>query len=280
MLTELPRAGDFPGGTALPGRSLSPLLSAPGPLAETVINNGVDKKSLSQGCGWVLRWLERDNRHGKRVMGVTQWALKSTLLSRILYQTFATEMKFKEKDKWPLGTVLWKVGSGVADYGEVCRNILSPAVFFSILTGIYKTCRNILTEVFFGLNWEDQGRYPTVIIKGKRDYFKKSIADPLGIELDEAPEMERMYAIKIRASASKIFQELGKFGSPECKFLKLRFVDVKHVSGIPLQEGAVVQYRLKGLPISMDVRLVKVLPEKALLYEPAELFTNAGKIAF
>ncbi|MFK5953766.1 MAG: hypothetical protein QM498_11960 [Desulfobacterium sp.] len=272
-------AGDSLGARLYRDGLFSAFISARA-LAETVIHNGVDKKSLSQGCGWVLRWLERDNRHGKRVMGVTQWVLKSTLLSRILYQTFASEMKFKEKDKWPLGTVLWKVGSGVADYGEVCRDILSPAVFFSILKGIYKTCRNMLTEVFFGLNWEDQGRYPTVIIKEKRDYFKKSIADSLGIELDEFPEMERMYAIKIRTSASKIFQELGKFGNPECKFLKLRFVDVKHVSGIPLQEGAVVQYRLKSLPISMDVRLVKVLPEKALLYEPAELFTKRGKLLF
>jgi hypothetical protein len=272
-------AGDSLGARLYRDGLFSAFISARA-LAQTVIHKGVDKKSLSQGCGWVLRWLERDNRHGKLVMGLTQAALRSTLLSRILYQTFATEMKFKEKDKWPLGAVLWKVGSGVADYGEVCRNIVSPAVLFSILTGIYKTGRNILTEIFFGLNWDDQGRYPTVIIKEKRDYFKKSIAGPLGIELDESPEMERMYAIKIRASSSKIFQELGKFGNPECKFLKLRFVDVKRVSGIPLREGAVVRYRLKGLAISMDVRLVRVLPGKALLYEPAELFTKRGKLLF
>lgn len=272
-------AGDALGARLYRDGFFSAFISARA-LAETVIDKGVDKKSLVKGCGWVLRWLERDNRNGKRVMGVIQAVLKSTLLSRVLYQTFATEMKFKEKNKWPLGAILWKVGSGAADYGEVCRNILSPAVFFSILTGIYKTCRNMLTEIFFGLNWDDQGRYPTVIIKEKRDYFKNSIAGPLGIELDKSPEMERMYAIKIRAGASKIFQELGKFGNPECKFLKLRFMDVKHVSGIPLQEGAVVRYRLKGVPISMDIRLIRALPGKALLYEPAELFTNRGKLLF
>jgi proline racemase len=35
-----------------------------------------------------------------------------------------------------------------------------------------KTIRNILTERFFGLSWEDTGRYPTVILKEKRDYFE------------------------------------------------------------------------------------------------------------
>ncbi|SMC72463.1 hypothetical protein SAMN02746065_108105 [Desulfocicer vacuolatum DSM 3385] len=276
---KIAMAGDSLGARLYRDGLFSAFISARS-LAQTVIHKGVDKKSLAQGCGWVLKWLEKDNHHGKRVMGVTQMALSSTLLSRILYQTFATEMKFKEKTKWPLGAVLWKVGSGAADYGEVCRNIVSPAVFSSILRGIYKTCRNILTEIFFDLNWDDQGRYPTVIIKEKRDYFKKSIAGHLGIDLDPHPEMERMYAIKIRADASAIFQELGKFGTIQSKFLKLRFVDVKNVSGTPLREGAVVQYRLKGLPISMDIQLIKVLPERVLFYEPAELFTKQGKLIF
>lgn len=272
-------AGDSLGSRIYRDGLFSAFISARA-LAGTIIHKGVDKKSLSQGYGWVLKWLERDNFHGRLVMGATQTILSSPLLSRILYQAFATEMKFKEKNKWPLGSVLWKVGSGGADYRDICRDIFSPAVFFSILTGIHKTIRNILTEIFFGLSWGNRGRYPTVIIKEKRDYFKKSIAEPLGIELDASPEMERMYAIKIRASAGRIFQELSKFGHPEGKFLKLRFVAVTNLTGKSLRQGAVVRYRLKGLPISMDIRLVKVLPGKALLYEPAELFTKRGKLIF
>ena len=272
-------AGDSLGSRLYRDGLFSAFISARA-LAETVIHKGIDKKTLSQEYGWVLKWLEKDNFHGRLVMGTTQAILKSTLLSRILYQAFATEMKFKEKDKWALGSVLWKVGSGEADYRDICRDIFSPAVFFSILTGIYKTIRNILTEIFFGLNWGDRGRYPTVIIKEKRNYFKKSIAEPLGIELDASPDMERMYAIKIRASASRIFQELSKFGHPEGKFLKLRFVAVTNLTGKSLRQGAVVRYRLKGVPISMDIRLVKVIPGKALLYEPTELFTKRGKLLF
>ena len=41
--------------------------------------------------------------------------------------------------------------------------------------------------------------------------------------------MERMYAIKIRASAATIFRELGRFGDADSRFLKL-LTDVDSVS--------------------------------------------------
>lgn len=249
-------------------------------LAQTVIHRGVDRKSLSDGCGWVEEWLREDNRYGKLLLGLMQALLKSPLLSRVLYQTFATEMKFKQKERWPLGALLWKIGSGAADYKEMCRDLVSAPVLLSILRGILKTVRNILTELLFGLNWEAYGRYPTVIIKEKRNYFKESISAPFGIKLDPSPEMERMYAIKIRASAGKIFEELGKFGEPEGKLLRLRFVDVRRVSGLPNQKGAVVRYSLKRLPISMDITLIRTIQGKALLYEPAQLFAEHGKLLF
>ena len=272
-------AGDAMGARLYRDGIFSAFISAKA-LAQTVIHNGVDKKSLSDGYGWVIKWLKTDNQYGRLVIGLIQWVLKSPLLNRILYQTFATEMKFKKKDEWPLGSVLWKIGSGSADYREVFKDLTRAPVFLSILRGIIKTFRNILTEFFFGLNWEAYGRYPTVIIKEKRDYIKKSIAIPLGITLDTSPEMERMYAIKIRASSKRIFKELGKFGDPESKFLRLRFVNVKRASGMPNQQGAVVRYRLGMLPIYMDIHLVKSLPEKALLFEPSGFFTEQGKLIF
>lgn len=249
-------------------------------LAKTVIHKGVDKKSLAEGYGWVTRWLKKDNQYGRLVIGSIHSALKSPFLSRVLYQAFATEMKFKKMDRWPLGSVLWKIGSGSSDYREVFKNLIKVPVFISILRGLTKTFRNILTEHFFGLNWESYGRYPTVIIKEKRNHFKESISAPLNIKLDASPDMERMYAIKIRASAIRIFDELGRFGDPEGKLLKLRFVDVRRTSGLPNQAGAVVSYSLKKLPVSMDIRLVQTIPGKALLYVPSELFATRGKLLF
>ncbi|MCK5312076.1 MAG: hypothetical protein KAJ62_08200, partial [Desulfobacteraceae bacterium] len=64
-------------------------------LAKTLIDQGVDQKSLSEGYGWVTKWLKADNRYGKIVIGIIYRTLKSPLFNRILYQTFATEMKFK-----------------------------------------------------------------------------------------------------------------------------------------------------------------------------------------
>lgn len=272
-------AGDALGARLYRDGLFSAFVSAQA-LAHTVTHRGVDEKSLAQGYGWVSQWLKTDNHYAKRVIGLTQAILKSPLLNRILYQSFASEMKFKERGKWPLGEVLWKIASGDADYKTLAKEVIRAPVLLSILAGAVKTFRNILTEMFFGLNWEFYGRYPTVVVREKRDYIKRSMAAPLGIDLGAAPEMERMYAIKIRASAGRIFQELGKFGDPEGKFLRIRFVDVSRISGLPNQEGSVVRYRLKFLPISMDIRLVRSLGNKALLYQPDGLFTRQGKLAF
>lgn len=249
-------------------------------LAQTVIHTGVDKKSLEQGNMEVIQWLKKDNRYGKVLFALIQAILKSDLLSRVLYQTFATEMKFKKMTRWPMGNVLWKIGSGGADYANIFRELMRIPVFYSLLTGGIKTLRNILTELFFGLNWETYGRYPTVILKEKRDYIKQSISAPLEIDLDTVPEMERMYTIKIRASSKAIFKELGKFGDADARFLRLRFVDVKRISGLPNHVGSIIRYRLKALPVSMDVRLARCIPNKSLLYDPQELFTSQGKLLF
>jgi len=272
-------AGDALGARLYRDGLFSAFISAKA-LAKTVVHKGIDKKSLEKGYGWVEKWLRNENLYGKLIFGLIRMALKSPFLSRVFYQTFATEMKFKKKEKWPLGTVLWKIGSDSADYRKIFKDLISAPVFLSILRGSIKTFRNILTELFFGLNWEDHGRYPTVIIREKRDYFKESISAPLKIKLDPVPEMERMYAIKIRSSGERVFKELGKFGDPGGKLLRLRFVDVRRVAGLPNQEGAVVQYRLKMIPVSMDIRLIKAIPERSLLYEPAEIFTKRGKLLF
>ncbi len=249
-------------------------------LARTAVLKGVDSRSLAEGCGGFLRWLERDNRYGSLVFGLFQTALKHPAWSRILYQTFATEMKFEKMDRWPLGGVLRKIGTGSCDYRDVFGDLVRFRVFLSILRGFYKTARNYLTEIFFGISWEGVERYPTVILKEKRDHFKKSISASLGVALDDHPEMERMYAVKIRASSQRIYEELGKFGNADSRFLKLRFVDVKRVSGSPNQAGAVVRYDPKPLPFPMDIRLTKCVPGRFLLYEPDELFATNGKLVF
>lgn len=249
-------------------------------LARAIIRNGVDEASLSPVYDEIGHWLKQDNVYGKRVMGLIQTALKFPLSCRILYQTFATEMKFKTMEQWPMGRILWKIGSGAGDYREIFWEICSWKVLGSILRGTGKTLRNIMTEIFFGLKWGNYGRYPTVIIKEKREYIKNSIEKPLEIKLDKNPEMERMYAIKIRASARTIFKELGRFGEKKSRFLRLRFVNVKRIKGAANQIDAIVQYSLKILPVSMDIHLIQAIKDQTLLYKPDELFAENGILLF
>ena len=272
-------AGDLLGARLYRDGLYSAFVSARA-LAETAVRKGVDRKDLERGCGPVLTWLENDNKYGRIVFDLFQAVLKSPLPSRVFYQTFATEMKFKRMEEWNLGNVLRKTASGVSEYEGLFRQLASPPVIRSVFRGMAKTARNILTEWAFGLSWEAFGRYPTVILKEKRDFFKESISAPLGIALPAAPEMERMYAIKIRASSRRIFEELGKFGEQDAKFLKLRFVDVERIAGHRNRQGAVVRYKLKGFPLAMDIRLIRSIPGRSLYYEPGELFAENGRLIF
>lgn len=249
-------------------------------MAKTVIRTGVEKKSLNQAADGIIDWLKTDNTYCRIIFILIQTFLRSGLLSRAFYQTFASEMKFRKKEAWPLGQILWEIGSGVADYKAVFKRLFSPPVLRSFLAGGARTIRNILTEAFFGLTWGPYGRYPTVVLKEKRTFFKKSIQAPLGLRLDDAPHMERMYAIKIRASSQAIFEELGRFGEAHAKFLKLRFVDVRRTQGAANKVGSVIRYRLKVLPIAMDIRLTQVISNQTLLYEPQELFAKKGVLLF
>ena len=249
-------------------------------LAHTVLYSGVDKKSLAPAYAAARKWLYKDNLYGKMLVGLMQTTLKSPFFSRVLYQTFATEMKFKRMDQWPVGSMLWEIGSSPKEYRLVFKRLLSGSVLGSLARGIVKTLRNMAVERFFNLKWGTHGRYPAVVIKEKRDYIKFSVSKPLGIILDKKPQMERMYAVKIRASGQTIFNELGRFGEPDSSFLRLRFVDVKRIFGGANEKGAVIRYSPSFLPLFMDISLVQRIGNKALVYEPSSLFTHNGKLVF
>ena len=123
--------------------------------------------------------------------------------------------------------MLWKIASGTADYRELLREMCGYDVLRSILVGAVVTSRNVAFEVLFGLKWGEYGRYPTVVLKEKREVLKEHLASGLGMELDKSPDFERMYVIKIQGSEEEIMEELAKFGQPHAKFVNLRFVDIR-----------------------------------------------------
>jgi hypothetical protein len=249
-------------------------------LAETVLHDGVDQQALARGYGKTVKWLVADNRFGRMVFAVSRVAFTIPVLSRIMYQAFATEYKVRDARSRPLSAVLWKISSGTADYREVLREMCGYAVLRSIFAGAFVTFRNVALELLFGLKWGEYGRYPTVVLKEKREALKKQLASGLGMELGKTPDFERMYVIKIRSSEEEIMEEMAKFGQPQARYVKLRFVDIRQVQGVPNQVGSVIGYRIPFVRLGAQLRLTIRVGLETLLYQADERLVDHGKLIF
>jgi len=153
-------------------------------------------------------------------------------------------------------------------------------VLRSILMGATVTFRNVAFEVLFGLKWGEYGRYPTVVLKEKREVLKERLASGLGMELGKSPDFERMYVIKIRGSGEEIMKELARFGQPNARFVNLRFVDVRQVQGVPNQVGSVLRYRIPFVGLGAQLRLTRRVGLETLLYQADERLVHHGKLIF
>ena len=202
------------------------------------------------------------------------------VVSRIVYQGFATEYKVRDERSRPLSVVLWKIASGTADYREVLREMCGYDVLRSIFAGAVVTLRNVAFELLFGLKWGEYGRYPTVVLKEKREVLKEQLASGLGMELGKSPDFERMYVIKIRGSEGEIMEELAKFGQPHARFAKLRFVDIRQVQGVPNYVGSVIRYRIPFVGLGAKLRLTKRVGFETLLYQVDERLADHAKLIF
>lgn len=249
-------------------------------LAQTILHDGVCEQALAKGYGKAIKWLAADNRYGRIVFGVSRAAFAWPWLSRIMYQSFATEFKWREEEKRPMGAVLWKIASGTADYREILREMFGYSVIRALLVGAAVTVRNVAFEQLFGLRWGKFGRYPTVVLKEKRQEVKQYLASRLGMELDESPDFERMYVIKIRGSEAKIVEELAKFGHPDAKFLNLRFIRVRQIGGESNQVGSVIRYRVPFIGLGTELCLTRRAGFGTFLYQLDERLGNCGKLVF
>jgi len=249
-------------------------------LAETVLVNGIDKQALARGYGKTVKWLEADNRSGQMVFGLSRVAFTRRLVSRIVYQAFATECKVREQRSRPLSKVLWKIASGTADYQEVLYDMCGYGVLRSILIGAAVTLRNLACEGLFGLKWGEYGRYPTVVLREKRELLKGELTSSLGEKLGGSCDFERMYTIKIRGSDREILEELADFGRPAARFVNLRFVNVRQIRGVPNQVGSVIRYSIPFVGLSSEMLLTKRVGFDTLLYQVDERLVDKGTLIF
>jgi flavin-dependent dehydrogenase len=249
-------------------------------LARSVIYDGIETQALARGYGKVVRWLAADNRFGRIVFAVSRAAFNRPVIGRITYQAFATEFKVRDENSRPLGRMLWNIASGTADYRDVLRQMCSAAVLGSVLAGAVVTLRNVLFESLFGLKWGEYGRYPTVVLKERRESVKELIAASLGTPVWQSPAFERMYVIKIRGSGQEIIEELGRFGEPGSPFLNLRFVEVRRIHGNPNETGSVIRYRVPVLGLGIELRLAEKISNETLVYRTDRRLIEDGRLIF
>lgn len=251
-------------------------------LAECILTEGVDRASLRKRYWPVVRSFHLDNRFGRTVFLLSRVVFSHPVLSRILYQALLTERKTKPEQRRRLADVLWRVASGDDSYFRILRGMLGPASVGSILIGgLLATIRNFTAERVFGLVWGGLGRYPTGVAIERVERKRGEILAVFGVSPPERPpQMERMYSIRIKADATAILRQLGKFGDPDREYFTPRFIQVQRTAGAPNAVGSTIRYNVTPSWLSFTVVLEKVVQERYLLYRVADGFARGGVLAF
>jgi len=251
-------------------------------LAEVVLTRGIDKRSLKEGYGSVIRKYQTNNTLGKLVFLFIRICFSSSLFSRIIYQAVITERKTQAMENRRLEKILWNTASGEDTYKNILLAMFHPFVIWSIISGgLLVTLRNYITELFFGLIWGNFARFTTglqkEVFEAKKEAIKKEFSGNLG---EGSLDFERMYSIRISAPREKIFKELGNFGNKDRKYFKPRFIDVRRISGEANQPGSIIHYNIYPNLLSFSLRLLKAIPGEHISYEIMDGFGRGGILFF
>ncbi len=251
-------------------------------LADCALEQGVDRESLRRHYWPVVRGIDVDNRFGRAVFLLTRVIFAHPVRSRVLYQALITERKTRRKPDRRLALVLWKIASGDDTYRSILVSMFHPASVWLIATGgVLTTIRNYATERVFGLRWEGVGRYPTGVPVEDVESKRQEIMSVLGIPLFErAPQVERMYSIRVKAAEGAVFRQLGKFGDDDREYFTPRMVRVHRTSGEANEVGCTIRYDVIVPWLSFDVVLQQVVEERYLLFRVVDGFAQGGVLAF
>ena len=253
-------------------------------LADAVLEGGVDEDSLRRHYGPVVRQFRRDNRFAAVVFLLHRVVFSSSVLSRFLYQAVLTERKHTPAPKRNLENILWKIASGDDRYEQVFRSMMRPSAWWSILNGgVAVTVRNYSAERLFGLRWADLGRYTTGVarerLEAKRSAFARWLAE-FNLPVPSQFEFERMYTIKIRASQSRVFKELGRFGEPDRGYLHPHWVRIQRVAGLPNVRGCTIEYQVVLPRFSFRLVLEHLVDDNLAVYRVQNGFARGGVLIF
>lgn len=253
-------------------------------LAETLLTRGCDQESLEAGYGPVIRQFRRDNRFAAVVFLLHRIFFGSSFLSRVLYQAVLTERKALPRQQRRLERLLWLIASGDAHYEKVFWALLHPSTLGSILVGgLFITLRNMVTELLFGLRWQGFGRFTTGVererLEAKRGVFSRLLAEA-GMALPSVLEFERMYTVRIFASADRVMEQLGRFGEADRRYFRPRWVRVERVAGRPNQPGCVIRYFIGSRHLSFGLVLERQEGSHVSIYRVVDGFARGGVLIF
>jgi len=244
-------------------------------LAMVVLSQGTDTVSLASGYAPTMNRFRRDNRFASVIFFLYRWFFTSPTLSRIIYQTFATERKSQRRSRRSFEKIFWGISSGDENYEKIAWAMLRPATLWKILTGgIYITLRNWLTEVFFGLDWSGVGRFPTAVPAERLPARRRQLMQ------GRRYECECLYTIHIRASLSIVRGLLAEFGESARPYLNPRWVRIRRIGGQPLHPGCTIQYRILGGAMTFRVVQEESGDPNVIRYRVLGGFADGGSFVF
>ena len=208
-------------------------------LAGTLVDTGVDNRSLRRGYGRTLKRFRKDNHYATVLFALYRVFFRSRFLSRVLYQTYSSEQKNKYAYQRRFENILWAISSGDASYRRILWRMISPRTLWQIFsTGLLVTVRSSAWETVFGLRWRGLGRFPVVVNRER-----------IGEMLTAFPTIRSrrrvyLYSIDVKREPETLLAVLHLFGQAERPFLNPRMVDIRRRAGSFADEDMIVEYRI------------------------------------
>ncbi|MBE9539544.1 MAG: hypothetical protein IMF06_10705, partial [Proteobacteria bacterium] len=218
---------------------------------------------------------QRDNRFATLIFFLYRWFFTSPFLSRVIYQTYASERKSPAVSNRNFEKIFWAISSGDQSYEKTAWSMLKPTTLWKILSGgVYVTVRNWVAERFFGLDWHGIGRFPTAVPPEQLEAKRNKLL------LGRQAEFECIYTIRLRTDSQTALPLLHQLGAANRPYLNPRWVNIKKTSGMAGQPGCVIHYHIFGGLIAFDIEQQASDNENLVLYKVSGGFAEGGCFLF
>jgi flavin-dependent dehydrogenase len=244
-------------------------------LASTLLNDGVDNRSLKRGYGRTLQRFQRDNRYATVIFALYRVFFTNPFLSRVLYQTYSSEQKNRPARKRFFEHLLWAISSGDESYRRIIWWMIRPRTLWQIFsTGFLVTLRSSGWETIFGLNWHGLGRFPVVV--NQEQMLEKLAAFPTV----SARRRVYLYVIDVKRGPNKLLKVLYQFGEPNRPFLTPRMVNIQRREGSFDNENAIIDFRMFGGLIQFAIVQIPSGSPDTLHFKVKGGFADSGDFLF